>query len=157
MTNTAAMTSVAIKRKSAQKLRDIAQHENRSISDVLETMIERYQPIESASEAETAEAEYQEQRRSFHKKLYAKARAYWQKMGDQERLKLTDEQLDEQFWLFDPEGIPRLKSEQGTIEIPPDPLEAFVELFPDSKLTDMSTTVPDTVAEHYRKQNGRTD
>jgi len=35
-----------------------------------------------------------------------------------ERLALTDAELDEQFWLFDAEDIPRLKSDQGKVEIP---------------------------------------
>lgn len=56
--------------------------------------------------------------REIRSKLYAKARRYWESVGDQERLALTDNQLDEQFWLFDSDGIPRLKSEEGTIEIP---------------------------------------
>jgi len=31
---------------------------------------------------------------------------------------MTDEQLDEVFWLFDAGGIPRLKSEQGEVVLP---------------------------------------
>ncbi|MFN8374310.1 MAG: hypothetical protein U0694_15710 [Anaerolineae bacterium] len=59
--------------------------------------------------------------------LYARARRYWEQVGDNERLALKDEQLDEQFWLFDPQGIPRLKSEQESIELPPDPLEVIAQ------------------------------
>jgi hypothetical protein len=49
---------------------------------------------------------------------YARARAYWESVGDTDKALMTDAQLDEQFWLFDGDGIPRLKSEQGTVEIP---------------------------------------
>ena len=60
--------------------------------------------------------------KAMRRKLYARARRYWQSVGDEARLKLTDDDLDEQFWLIDPEGIPRLKSEEGTIELPENPL-----------------------------------
>ena len=60
--------------------------------------------------------------KAMRRRMYERARRYWQSVGDQKRLALTDEELDEQFWLFDPEGIPRLKSEEDTIEIPENPL-----------------------------------
>jgi hypothetical protein len=65
--------------------------------------------------------------KAMRPKFYARARAYWQQVGDQERLALTDEQLDEQFWLFDHEGIPRLKSDKGKFRILPDPLVKMAE------------------------------
>jgi hypothetical protein len=84
------------------------------------------------------------------------ARAYWEKVGDSERLALTDAELDAQFWLIDHEGIPRLKSEMGTVELPPDPLEAFIGLA-DSDATDASETVRETLDDYYRKRYGSTD
>jgi tetratricopeptide (TPR) repeat protein len=65
--------------------------------------------------------------RQDHLRLYERARRYWRSIGDSVRAALTDEQLDEQFWLFDHEGIPHLKSEQATIELPYDPLLAMLE------------------------------
>ena len=56
--------------------------------------------------------------REIRLKAYTKARQYWESAGNHERLALTDAELDEQFWLFDPEGIPRLKSDEGMVEIP---------------------------------------
>jgi len=66
--------------------------------------------------------------RQVRLRAYARARRYWQAAGDAERLALTDAELDEQFWLIDYEGVPRLKSEQGTIDIPPDSLLRLGEI-----------------------------
>jgi hypothetical protein len=56
--------------------------------------------------------------RNVRRRIYARARRIWEQRGDSEKAALTDEQLDEQFWLFDQDDIPRLKSEQGTITAP---------------------------------------
>jgi len=79
------------------------------------------------------------------RKVYEIVREYWQKHGDTDRLALTDEQLDEQFWLIDYEGIPRLKTEQGTITLPPDPLEALIGLLGDG---------PEDLSESVRGDDG---
>ena len=54
-------------------------------------------------------------------------------IGNTHTLKIGHYMSAEQFGAFDEEGIPRLKPEEGTIEPPLDPLEAFVGLF-DSEL-----------------------
>jgi len=101
---------------------------------------------------------YQAAVRELRPKLYRMAREYWQSVGDAERLALTDAQLDEQFWRFDTEDIPRLKSEQGKIVIPPDPMEAFIGIFADSDITDGSMTVNETVRRRMRRKlNARPD
>jgi hypothetical protein len=43
-------------------------------------------------------------------RLYERARRYWREHSDP-RGDLTDEDLDEQFWFFDVDGVPRLKSD----------------------------------------------
>ncbi|MCU0482603.1 MAG: hypothetical protein MUE54_15535 [Anaerolineae bacterium] len=48
--------------------------------------------------------------RDIYLKAYAKARAYWQSVGDI-RANLTDDELDMLFGAFDENGIPRLKDE----------------------------------------------
>jgi hypothetical protein len=106
----------------AQRLEEVAHAENRSIPDVLAQILATYvpvaEPIPEASQSESYNIALKEVRR----KLYPVARRYWEEVGDTERLALTDEELDNQFWVIDREGIPRLKSEQGNIELPPDPL-----------------------------------
>ncbi len=49
--------------------------------------------------------------RDIYLKAYAKARIYWQSVGDIEKASMTDDVLDEQFGAFDENGIPRLKNE----------------------------------------------
>jgi len=72
------------------------------------------------------------------------------------RLALTDRELDEQFWLIDHDGIPRLKTEQNQVQLPPDALDAIIGII-DTDLTDLSTTVRETMAQHYRQKYGSTD
>lgn len=99
----------------ARRLRQIAERENRPVEDVLKTLIDQY-PGESTTEPgvhETSDAAKQVRRTA-----YAKARRYWQSVGDASKAALTDEELDEQFGMFDEEGLPRLKSELKSLEPP---------------------------------------
>jgi hypothetical protein len=100
----------------AKQLQQIAEQENRPVEDVLKSMLARY-PLPRPRQ----EPEYdsQEAVRRVRRKVYAKARRYWESVGDTEKAALTDEELDEQFGVFDEEGIPRLKSELDTLEPPP--------------------------------------
>jgi hypothetical protein len=105
------MADLVINDDDAQRLREIAERENRPIEEVISRMIEIYtQHNQAPVQADDV--------RSYHAKLYKYARRYWQQEGNTERLALTDEQLDEQFWCIDPEGIPRLKSDQGSVSLP---------------------------------------
>ncbi|HRF95354.1 MAG TPA: hypothetical protein PLZ51_09165, partial [Aggregatilineales bacterium] len=52
-----------------------------------------------------------EEVRDIYLKAYAKARDYWQSVGDMEKATLTDDDLDVHFGAFDENGIPRLKHE----------------------------------------------
>lgn len=155
----------------ADELQEIAEQENRSLDEILMRLLafyKREQPsttpeipdypprpawsltdedIEVPDDIEDKEA-YRAAARAIAPKLYEKARAYWRKVVDQERFALTDEELDKQFWLFDPDGVPRFKSEKGTIYLPPDPLEALIGLF-NSDVTDASITVRETMAKKY--------
>ncbi|MHB8628991.1 MAG: hypothetical protein ACYDBJ_21955 [Aggregatilineales bacterium] len=160
------MTDLVISGELAARLSNIAAREHRPVTSVIETMIKQYNasPQESLPPLPTlgeilAEMDPRQQAmyREFRKKLYAIAREYWQREGNQERLALTDEQLDDQFWLIDPDDIPRLKSEYGTITLPHDPIDDIDGFFADSELTDMSTTTRETLDEYYRTKYGRPD
>ena len=97
----------------AQRLRQIAERENRQVEDVLRTMVAQYPAVPPAEPVTDAAA-----LKRVRRKAYAKARRYWQSVGDTTKAALTDEQLDEQFGAFDEEGIPRLKSELQSLEPP---------------------------------------
>jgi hypothetical protein len=99
----------------AQRLRQIAERENRPVEDVLRTLVEQY-PGEVSSEPDIREAS--EAVKRVLRNAYAKARRYWQSVGDTAKAALTDEELDEQFGMFDEESIPRLKSELKSLEPP---------------------------------------
>src|SRR4051812_30449637 len=101
----------------SRKLNDLARRENRAWEEVLQELVDAR--IAKADELEAI-------RLSIARKLYPMAREYWQEIGDEKRLALTDDELDAQFWLIDHEGIPRLKEDQGKIEIPHDPLEDMI-------------------------------
>jgi hypothetical protein len=159
------MVDLTVSNELAEKLREIARRENRPLEAVLASMVEQYRAmVSSADEAITVPPDVQDKAvyraavREMRPKLYRLAREYWQRIGDKERLALTDEDLDEQFWLIDPQGVPRLKSDQGKVEIPADPLEDLIGLIDDAP-PDLSMTVRETMAEHYRAkdQDGSSD
>ncbi|MHB8629404.1 MAG: hypothetical protein ACYDBJ_23120 [Aggregatilineales bacterium] len=85
--------------------------------------------------------------------LYQRAREYWRRVGDTERLALTNAQLDQQFWLLS-EGVPYLKSDQSKVEIPPDPMELLVGFIDCSDMANLSSPeVEDAITEeHFRKR-----
>lgn len=130
---------------------ELARREQRPVEAVLESMLAQYAPA-SEPESESLDSDDDAMMREFRQKLYRIARDYWRQVGNEERLKLTDAELDVQFWLIDHEGIPRLKSEQGAVDLPDDPLDALDGLFADSDETDASTAVADTMAQKYRQQ-----
>lgn len=96
-----------------QKLADV---EKRPVEDILKTLLQGYSTESDADLSMTSDKDVS--LRQYRNKMYAEARRYWQSVGDSARLALTDTDLDEQFWLFDADGIPRLKSDQDTVEIP---------------------------------------
>jgi hypothetical protein len=141
------MAELLIPEELAERLRDIARRENRSVADVLQSWLERYAPPLPSPGDETKK---QEAIRRVRLKTYERARRYWRQVGDSERLALTDEQLDEQFWLIDHHGIPRLKSEQGTIELPPDPLMMMAEAAEKAGLSSDYTDLSERADEYMR-------
>jgi len=157
------MTDLSISPELAEQLQAIAQREHRSLEDVLATMVAHYAVSGSAElpprpiadeEIEVPDdvsdqAAYRAAVRQMRPKLYQIARRYWQSVGDTEHLALTDEALDHQFWLIDADGVPHLKSERGSIALPPDPLEALVGII-DEAPADLSASVRETMAAHYR-------
>jgi len=107
-----------------ERLQDLARRENRDVNEVVERWINIYFPPLSL----TNEEEQQAQLRAMILRMYERARKYWRETGNSERLALSDNELDEQFWLIDRGGVPRLKSEKGSIEIPPDPFVMMAEM-----------------------------
>lgn len=130
-----------------ERLQAIARQENRPVDAVLDDLLTVYS---------NPGTEYQDAWRRWRNKLYAMARAYWKETGDTERLKLTDGELDEQFWLIDYEGIPRLRSDQSKVNIPDDPIEDFIGMF-DDEITDGSITIRETMEAFYRAKYGNPD
>lgn len=96
-----------------QKLEAIAERENRTSAEVLESLLDNYE---------------NQGVKAVRRRIYDRARAYWRQVGDEERAALSDEALDEQFWFIDAEGVPHLKSEEGQIEFPDDPVEKMAEM-----------------------------
>jgi hypothetical protein len=149
------MVDVTITGKAAERLREIAQRENRPVEAVVEELLAQHTRMDSVPPDIEDRAAYLAALKEIRPKIYEIAREYWRKVGDQERLALTNEQLDEVFWLIDHEGIPRFKSEMGSVHLPPDPLEAIVGII-DTDRTDLSTMTRDTIAAQQKK-NDRTD
>ena len=147
------MANLIISDDLAQKLNRLAQERHSRIEDVIALAIQ--------SLAETAPEESPDRTSDLddggsRSVLYLIAREYWQRTGNTERLALSNADLDAQFWLIDHEGIPRLKSEQGTITLPHDPLEDLIGLIEDGP-SDLSTSVRETMGAVYQGKYGRPD
>lgn len=98
----------------ARRIQGIARQERRSVPEVLTSMVSQYQPQKSDDDLPDAD----KLARQVRLAAYQRARAYWQANGDEEHAALTDEQLDEVFWLFDGDGIPRLKADRDYVKLP---------------------------------------
>jgi|SRR5882724_316900 len=110
------MSELTIRSDLAEKLTEIAQRENRAIDDIIEALLSQYEM-----------PNFEMALKKLRPRLYEQARQYWQQVNDQERLKLTDDELDAQFWLIDHEGIPRLKSDQEKVTLQPGSLTKLAE------------------------------
>src|SRR5205085_9018785 len=93
------MAELTLRSDLVQRLQKIAEQEQRPVDEVIENLLTKYQP----APRQRAEAEQAALLRQDKLRTYERARQYWRNVNN-ERQRLTDEQLDEQFWLFDREG-----------------------------------------------------
>lgn len=100
-----------------EKLQEIARREKRPLDDLVEAMISHY-PLVNAAQTVKAEGDQQSVLREQRLRTYERARRYWRNVGNMDRAELTDEDLDTLFWLFDSDGIPRLRLDQNSVNIP---------------------------------------
>jgi hypothetical protein len=98
-----------------KELTEIAEREQRPVEDVLKTMVAHYptEPFPRAPQSDQSEA-----MRRVRRKIYDKARRYWEAAADADKAAMTDEEMEIHFGAFDEEGIPRLKHELSS-EPPP--------------------------------------
>lgn len=115
----------------AKDLQKIAEREHRPVEDILKSMVAQYPTphAENPTKAEPSEAV-----KRVRRKAYAKARAYWESVGETAKSALIDDELDELFGRFDEEGIPRLKSELKTLEPLPGSLAYAAKMAEQSNL-----------------------
>jgi hypothetical protein len=99
----------------ARRLQQIVEREKRPVEDIIRTLVDKYPEV---TPAETSKPDKSEAVKRVRRKAYVKARQYWESVGDSAKAALTDDELDEQFGVFDEEGIPRLKSEMKSLEPP---------------------------------------
>lgn len=130
----------------ARQLQQIAEKEQRPVEDVLKSMIAQY-PTE-AIRPEKSEAV-----KRVRRKAYAKARKYWESVGDTVKAALTDDELDEQFGVFDEEGIPRLKTDLKSLEPPPGSLAYAAKIAEKSQFRsgrpDLASRAEEILDEHF--------
>lgn len=115
MTNT--MAELLIRNEDiARRVLNLAARKNQSVEELLDTLLTS---LEHAPPRPERHVDVDADIKRYRRKIYAEARAYWERVGDAERLGLTDDDLDEQFYLIDGDGVPRLKSETHLVEILP--------------------------------------
>lgn len=166
------MANMIVSREVYRRLNKLAQQEKRSLDNILNDLLDKYTDIQADmpnASNDNLETEIENAMKDLRPRLYERARRYWEQVGDKERLALSNEAFDEQFWLFDHEGIPRLKSEQGTIELPPDPLEIIAQAALQAQMSSAFTNIsersreilhtefPEYLMQRLREQGGRTD
>lgn len=100
--------------KLAERIQQIARQEERSVEEVLSAMVTQYKPRPGSDDLPDAD----DLARQVRLAAYEQARAYWRRSGDTQRAAMTDKQLDEAFWLFDAEGVPRLKEDRDEVILP---------------------------------------
>ncbi|MCD4684396.1 MAG: hypothetical protein K8S97_00480 [Anaerolineae bacterium] len=88
------------------------------------TPVQRAQARARLSSATTEADDYYSLAQVNHR-IYERARHYWHAAGLAAQSQLSDADLDEQFWGFDRDGIPRLKSEITDTTPPPGSLAAL--------------------------------
>ncbi len=132
-----------------RQLEQLAQQENRSVEDVLKSLVAQHE----ASQASSAKPEPSEAVRRARRSIYKLAREYWQEEGDAQKAALTDDDLDDQFAYFDEEGIPRLKSEVTETEPQPGSLAYAATIFRKSDFysgqPDLADRAEEILADHF--------
>lgn len=149
----------------AERLRELAAQEHRPVEELLTDLLDRYGDISADMPSKPERQEVSEGVRRVRRKAYAKARQYWESVGDMVKAVLTDDELDKTFGRFDEEGIPRLKSEMTSLEPPPGSL-AYAAII--AEQTGLRTGRPDLArrsdelledafADNLRRQDGIND
>jgi hypothetical protein len=121
------MAQIIVPEEVARRLQEIAEAEGRSPEDVLARAIERYQP-DIPSSAPDRESEAEAVRR-VRRRVYEMARQWWREHGEADKAALTDEEMDEQFYMIDAEGVPRMLTEKDEVEIRPGTLAYAGQVF----------------------------
>src|SRR4051794_12589308 len=100
------MADLPISQELAEQLSEIARQEHRSVEELLASMLTQYKVSEPQTHSGPSDEDidvpddiqdkeaYRTAIRQMRPKLYEIARRYWRSVGDQERLALTDQQLD---------------------------------------------------------------
>lgn len=149
------MVVIQVSQETYQQLRERAEKAGRSIEDVILESLKTPSLDEIADIEKNIHLILSNPKSETRQKIYALCRKYWLENHDYERLTMSDQTLDENFWLIDPQGIPRFKSEQGQIEIPPDPYEDLIGLV-DSDDSNLASRVRETLAENTHPRYGWT-
>jgi len=99
--------------KLVQRLRQIAAQLEMTVEELLYHLMKQYKsPV-----LQQAELSPEDLAKQVRLHAYNQARQYWREHGEEGKATLTDKDLDEQFWLFDGDRVPRLKSEQEQISL----------------------------------------
>ena len=161
------MSELIIGEPLASRLREAAEKDNFTPEEMLSIWLDRYHPAprpdSSLTDADIDvpndvqdKAAYRAAARALAPKLYRIARRYWARVEDKERLALTDEELDKQFWLIDQDGVPRLKSDKGAFERSSDPLQSLIGLVETSE-SNLSLMTDEAFADKSNHDDGDTD
>lgn len=158
------MADIPFPKELIDRLVETARRQNLTPAEVLSSLLDQHYPTPQPSSPERDQKSSEKLAREVILRVYERARRYWREHGETEKAAMTDAEMDEQFWLIDLDGIPRLKSEQGQVALPPDPLTMMAEAAEAANLrsgrSDLSGRSGEIYAEHLRRkrmQNAESD
>src|SRR5258705_10372078 len=120
------MATLTLPPELVERLDAVARQEQRTVESFIASLLQEHSAHmpeqDSSNDHEKREAVLKRDRLS----LYEVERRYWRGVGDP-RQNMTDDELEADFWLIDQDGIPCLKSERNTFDVPEHPLQTILD------------------------------
>ncbi len=120
------MAQVIIKGELADQLYSLADQRGQSVETVLTELLHDQAGASHAGMVTTPQAQ-EALLKADRLRMYERARRFWRSAGDEARAALSDDELETEFWLFDPDGVPRLKVDMAYLTFPLTPMQRLAQ------------------------------
>jgi len=120
------MAQVVIKGELADRLHSLADQRGQSVETVLTELLHGQAELTHIGMVTTPQTQ-EALLKADRLRMYERARRYWRNAGDEARASLSDDELETEFWLFDPDGVPRLKADMAYLSVPLTPMQRLAQ------------------------------